>query len=180
MATTAAGSALAICARAPAIADQAGYAALTYLDIGGLTKIGTYGGVPAKVSFQPLRGGKQKRKGPTDYGGLQPKLIHDYADAGQALLAVAAAARRRRFAFRITLSDGGVRYFQGRVFDFKEAVEDAESMLTVDSRVEINTPIVKATVDQPLPPGFEFVTTEAGAAFVTTDSGFELITVKVT
>lgn len=179
MATTAAGSALAICARVPAIADQAGYAALTYLDIGGLTKIGTYGGVAAKVSFQPLRGGKQKRKGPTDYGGLQPKLVHDYADAGQALLAVAAAARRRRFAFRITLSDGGVRYFQGQVFDFKEAAEDAASMLTVDSRVEINTPIVKTTTDQLLPDGYEFVTTDGGAVFVTTDGGFELITVKV-
>lgn len=179
MATTAAGSALAICAGLPSRADLPGYAALTYLDIGGLEKIGTYGGKPTTVSYQPLRGGKQKRKGPTDYGGLQPKLAPDYADAGQALLAVAAAEKRRRFAFRITLSDGGVRYFQGRVFDFVEAVENAESILNVTGRVEISTPIVKATEAQPLPDGYEFVTTNGGADSVTTNDGFERLTIKV-
>ncbi|OWK32303.1 hypothetical protein [Sphingomonas mucosissima] len=179
MATTAAGSALAISAVLPSRADLLGYATLTYLDIGGLEKIGTYGGTPATVSYQPLRGARQKRKGPTDFGGLQPKLAPDYADAGQALLAVAAAEKRRQFAFRIMLSDGGIRYFQGRVFDFLEAVENAESILHVTGRVEINTPIVKATAAQPLPDGYAFVTTNDGVEGVTTSDGFELVTTRV-
>ncbi len=179
MGSTAAGSALAISAALPSIADQAGYAALTYLDIGSLEKIGTYGASPVSTEFQPLRGPIRKYKGPVDYGALQPSLMPDEEDAGQALLHVAAEELHRQYSFRVILADGGVRYFQGRVFGFLEDVEGAETLLTGASVVEINTPIVKATTAQPLPDGFEFVTTNDGADSVTTSGGFERVTSKV-
>lgn len=154
MGTTAAGSALAISAGAPATLDEVGYAALTYAAIGGVEKIGTFGAAPAKSTFQPLKGPVRKHKGPGDFGALQPSLLADAGDAGQALLAAAAAEARALFSFRITLPDGGVRYFRGRVFGFQEAVEGAESMLTSATVIEINTPIVRVPGGSPVLPAF--------------------------
>ena len=88
--TTAAGSELAMSAGIPATQTKAGYEALTFLDIGEIEKIGTIGATTAKVEFQPLKGAKQKHKGSTDYGSLQPSLAHNKADAGQTLLRTAA------------------------------------------------------------------------------------------
>ena len=56
---TGAGSSLAISVVAPATQDAAGFAALTFTEIGGVEKLGAFGASFAKVEFQPLKGGKQ-------------------------------------------------------------------------------------------------------------------------
>lgn len=140
--TTAAGSALAISAGVPATQDSAGYGALTYTEIGSIEKIGTIGAQYAKVEFQPLKGAKQKHKGSVDYGALQPNLAHDDADAGQTLLRTSAGSNAL-YAFKVTMPDGGLRYFQGRTFGYPEAIEGADTLVMANPTVEINTPIVK-------------------------------------
>jgi hypothetical protein len=60
---TAAGSAIAFSAAAPATLDAAGYAALTFTEVGGTEKIGGIGASFAKVEFTPLREAEAQRIG---------------------------------------------------------------------------------------------------------------------
>ena len=96
MKSTAAGTKLAISAASPATFDAAGYAALTYTEVGDVSNLGAFGANFAKVEFQPLNGGKLKLKGSIDYGTLNPTIALDPTDAGQTLLRTAAADARRR------------------------------------------------------------------------------------
>ena len=140
---TAAGSALAISAGVPATQDAAGFGALTYTEIGSIEKIGTIGSTFAKVEFQPLKGAKQKHKGSVDYGALSPSLAHDDADAGQTLLRTGADSQTALYAFKVTLADATLRYFQGRIFGYPETVDGADSMVMANPTVEINTKPIK-------------------------------------
>ena len=140
---TAAGTTLALSAGKPATFDVAGFAALTYTEIGGLDKLGTFGAKPGKVEFQPLKGVKQKYKGPVDSGALGPSMAHDEADAGQNLLRIAADDQQGVYSSRVTYPDGAIRYFTCRVFGYDEAVEGAENMLMGSTTIEIISIIVK-------------------------------------
>lgn len=142
--TTAAGSGLAISAAAPATQNEAGYEALTFTEIGGIEKIGTIGATTAKVEFQPLKGPKQKHKGSTDYGSLQPSLAHDKDDAGQTLLRTAAEPDNiALYSYEVTYPNGDKRYFQGRVFGYPEVVDGADTIIMANPTIEIDTKIVK-------------------------------------
>lgn len=144
MSITAAGTALAISAAAPATQDAAGYAALTWTEIGEIEKIGAIGANTNKVEFQPLKGPKQKHKGSTDYGSLQPTLAHDDEDAGQSILRTASDPDNHdKYAFKATYPDGAIRYWQGRVFGYPEQVEGADTIIMAAPTVEIDTKIVK-------------------------------------
>lgn len=141
---TAAGTKLAISAGAPATEDDEGYEALAFTVIGQIEKIGSIGATTAKVEFQPLDGPKQKHKGSTDYGSLQPSLAHDDVDAGQTLLRTAAEpGNNARYSFRVTFPDGAIRYFSGRVFGYPENVDGADSIVMANPTVEIDSKIIK-------------------------------------
>lgn len=141
---TAAGASLAIGSAAPATNDAAGYAALTLTEVGNIDKIGAFGASFAKVDFQPLKGPKQKYKGSTDYGTVQPSYAIDNTDAGQTLIQTAADdASQKLYSFKITYQDGTKRYFQGRVFGAPETVDGADTMLMANPSIEICTAIVR-------------------------------------
>ena len=141
---TAAGSTLAISAAAPATEDAAGYAALAYIEIGQIEKIGSIGATVNKVEFQPLKGPKQKHKGSVDYGSLQPTLAHDDEDAGQTLLRTAGDPENSaKYSFKVVYPDGAIRYFQGRVFGYPETVDGADSIIMANPTVEIDSVVVK-------------------------------------
>lgn len=141
---TAAGSKLAISVAAPATQDAAGYAALAFVEIGEIEKIGAIGATVNKVEFQPLNGPKQKHKGAPDYGSLQPSMAVDDEDAGQAILRTAAEPDyKAKCSWRVTLPDGAIRYFQGRVFGYPETVDGADSIIMANPTVEIDTKVVK-------------------------------------
>jgi len=141
--TTAAGSAIAISVASPATYDAAGYAALTYTEVGNVEKIGAIGATYAKVEFQPLKGPKQKYKGSADYGSLQPSVALDGGDAGQALLNTAAADETNKlYSFKVTKADGAVRYFQGRVFGNPETIDGADTLVMGSPTIEICTKVV--------------------------------------
>ena len=143
-AQTAAGSTLAISVATPATQDAAGYAALTYTEVGGVDKIGAFGASFAKVEFQPLKGAKQKYKGSADYGAVQPSYAIDSADAGQGLMQTAADDETQKlYSFCVTRQDGAKRYFGGRNFGSPEGGDGADSMVMATPTVEICTKIVK-------------------------------------
>lgn len=142
--STAAGTELAMTAGIPATQDAAGYAALTYTVIGDVEKIGAIGAVTNMVPFQPLKGPQKKFKGSTNYGSLAPTVAHDDSDAGQTLLRTASDPDNiALYAFRVTYPTGAKRYFQGRVFGYPETVDGADTVLTANPTVEIDTKIVK-------------------------------------
>lgn len=142
--STAAGTTLAISAGVPATLDAAGYAALTHTVIGGIEKIGAIGATINKIEFQPLNGAKEKHKGSTDYGSLQPSLAHDKADAGQTILRTASAPTNHAlYAFKATYPNGDVRYFSARVFGYPESIDGADNIIMANPTIEICTPIVK-------------------------------------
>ena len=64
---TAVGSSLAVSAATPATLDATGYAALTFIEVGQVEKIGAIGASFAKVEFQPLKGAKHAF--PKEYEG---------------------------------------------------------------------------------------------------------------
>lgn len=143
--TTAAGTTIDISAAAPATFDVTGYAALTYTNIGGVEQIGTVGATTNKTEFQPLKGPKEKHKGSTDYGSLQPSLAHDDTDAGQTLLRTAAEPENNAlYSFRITYPTGEKRYSQGRVFGYPENIGNADSILMANPTIEFSKKVVKA------------------------------------
>jgi hypothetical protein len=145
--TTSAGTGLAISAALPATEDAAGYAALTFVEIGGPEQLGAFGASNEVITFQPLKGPAEKHKGGTNYGAIQPSIAHDDEDAGQTLLRTAAEDQTDLYAFEITFPSGAKRYFCGRVFGYPENVGAANSIIMANPSIEISTKVVK--VDAP-------------------------------
>lgn len=143
--TTAAGTAIGISAAAPATFDATGYAALTFTEIGGVEQIGAIGATTNKVEFQPLKGPKEKHKGSTDYGSLQPSMAHDDDDAGQTLLRTAAEPDNNTlYSFQITYPNGKKRWSQGRVFGYPENIGNADSIVMANPTIEFSKKVVKS------------------------------------
>lgn len=142
--STAAGSTIAFSAAVPATFDAAGYTALTFTEVGGVETIGALGATTNKVDFQPLKGPKEKHKGSTDYGSLQPSIALDDTDAGQTLMKTAAEPDNNAlYSTRVTYPTGAKRFFQSRVFGWPEDVGGADSILMAKPTVEINTKVIK-------------------------------------
>lgn len=172
VATTAAGTGLAISAGKPATQDAFGYGALTYTEVGNVESIGGFGAATEVVTFQPLKGPQQKYKGPTNYGSLTPTIALDDADAGQALLSVAAQpSNSALYAIRVTKPDGSLRYFQVRVFGMPETIGAANSMITAAPVLEINTAIVKAGAAAPTQMTVAFIGSSTPNYYFTMFSG---------
>jgi hypothetical protein len=150
---TAAGSSLALSAMLPSSFDAAGYVALTYVEIGQVEKLGSFGASFAKVEFQGLKGAKQKFKGSADFGALQPSIALDALDAGQILLQTASDDETQKlYSFQVTFPDGSARYFRGRVFGAPETADGADSMLMATPTVEICSKVVKVDAGATITP----------------------------
>jgi hypothetical protein len=146
--STSAGTTIALTSAAPATLDETGYAALALTLIGGVESIAPFGAQTAVNSFQPLAGAQEKHKGASNYGTLQLPIALDTADAGQALLQVAAApGNDAAYSVRIMFPNGDMRFFRARVFGFQETPGSATSVLMGSALVEIITPIVKIDGD---------------------------------
>lgn len=142
--STAAGTSWAVSIAAPATQTQAGYEALTYVEVNNVEKLGPIGATTVKVEFTPLKGPKQKHKGSTDYGSLAPSLAHDEEDAGQAILRTLGDPDNIVLAsHRVIYPNGDKRYFQGRVFGYPENVDGADTIIMANPTIEIDTKIVK-------------------------------------
>lgn len=141
---TGAGTKLAVSVDTPTTEDEAGYAALTFTEIGHIERIGSFGSSTEVTTFTPLRGPVQKLKGSTNYGALQPSMAFDDEDAGQAILQILSADDYNdQAAFEVTYVNGAIRYFSGLVFGFPEDTSGAGNVVMANPGIEINTKIVK-------------------------------------
>lgn len=141
---TAAGATLAISNAIPATFNSAGYAALTYTEVGEITNIGEFGKEFALVTHLPLsRRGVAKRKGSFNNGTLNPTMALDSADAGQILFS-ASLESDSPSAFKITLQDDSVFYLMGLVMTFRPNVGTTDDVVTATATIEVDeSPIVE-------------------------------------
>jgi len=112
------GGFLSVSAATPATFSSAGYAALTWTEVGETSELPEFGATCSAVTFTPIETGiVNKFHGERNYGSITIPLAYDYADAGQNILR-AALASEDEISFRETRTDGTVRYMMGKVMSF--------------------------------------------------------------
>lgn len=145
------GATIAICATAQTSepANAAAYQALTWINIGEVESLGSFGDTSAEVEFIAIDQGRAKRlKGSRNAGALELVCGIDYADAGQSAL-LDAEASINDFAFRVLFNDapeGGTpseRYFLAKVGSASEQLDSADSVMKLNAALWLNTAITR-------------------------------------
>lgn len=136
---TSAGSTLALSAGVPATFNIAGYAALTFTPIGEITDFGEFGREYNLVTHNPVGSrGTQKFKGSFNEGTMDLELGLDTDDAGQ-ILAKTAVDDDANYAFKLTLQNGDIYYFQAQVMSFKIGVAGVDDITSASISLELTT-----------------------------------------
>lgn len=119
--TASAETVLAVSAGSPATHNIAGFAALTFTDVGELESIGDLTVSHSPVTFANLATGKTTTlKGAEEAITVPVVCGLDRGDAGQVIMS-AARKSKSDYAFRVTEEDGSIVYFLGKVM--KEGVQ---------------------------------------------------------
>ncbi len=140
------GMLIALVAGVPATEDAAGYAALTYINVGEVTSIGAYGSTTDVITHMPLATGRvEKFKGFTNNGSIAMDMARDAADLGQIALSSGAdgANKNAQHSFKVTYPSGDIDYFQARIFGYSKNPGGANSIVSASTSVEVNSDIVE-------------------------------------
>jgi hypothetical protein len=126
---TFAGTKVSISAGVPATYNQAGFAALTYTEIGEITSVpGSGGRTYEDVNYNVVsRRATEHRKGTYDEAEQTMEVVVVRDDAGQ-VLAEQALDSDNEYAFKVEYSDGEISYYQALVTAFEGAGGDANTM----------------------------------------------------
>lgn len=137
-AMTSAGTTIAISAGNPATFNSAGFSALSFTDVGEVTEVsGDVGRVYSLVTHNPLATrATQKFKGSYNSGSITLPVAIDRADAGQ-IIAQAALVSDDDYSFKLTMQDGAVIYFRGKVMSFPVSMGGVDSITSGTITVEI-------------------------------------------
>lgn len=126
-------------AGAPATYNAAGFAALTFTNIGEVKTGGDFGKTFQVITSQVLsRRGTTKKKGTFDAGALNLAIEIDPDDAGQTL-AETAVDSDADHSVKITLQDGTIYYLRGLVTEFKTTVGGPNDMLTGAIKIDLQS-----------------------------------------
>lgn len=140
---TTAGSQFKISASLPATYDAAGYNALTYTLVGEVTDMGEVGREYNIVNHNPISNRKtQKIKGSYNPGDITLQYGRDYTDAGQTLLA-AAAASDNAYSVQITLQNGKKLYFTALMTSFKTNMGGVDQITGGTANLTLQTDVVE-------------------------------------
>jgi len=142
-AQTSAGTTIHISSSLPASYDQAGYDALSDFDaIGEVESIGEFGTEYNEVTFTALDNRRvRKFKGSYNPGTIQISAALDGSDAGQAA-AEAALDSDADVSFKVTLQNGAIKYFSGKVMSYTTNVSSVDNITMSSINIGINTDIV--------------------------------------
>ena len=123
----------------------------SWTEVGGTTNLGTAGDVSALITSEQIAVARtRKLKGTKNAGSMTVVADLDYDDAGQ-LAIVAAEAAKESYAFRLVFNDapvGGtpsVRYFIAFVMTAAEAWNEANSVMSLNATLEIDSNIVRVS-----------------------------------
>jgi hypothetical protein len=138
---TVAGTLIGVSSGAPATFDAAGYAALTFTNIGNIEDGGSHGRTYAEVTFNPIDNrGTQKFKGSFNEGSKSLSIGMNSDDAGFILLKTALNSDAN-FSFKVTYQNADVDYFQAKVLNITKTTGtvDAIVMATVELAITTNS-----------------------------------------
>ncbi len=134
-----AGTTIGIVLTAPATFDAAGYAALTFVNIGEVTDIPDFGREFELIAHKPISSrGTVKKKGGFNEGSIDLKLGLNTDDAGTILLK-AAALSDVDYSFEIAMPTGDVYYFRALAMSFKVAAGNSGSIISATCKLELQT-----------------------------------------
>jgi hypothetical protein len=137
--STSAGTTIGIVATVPTTFDAAGYAALTFIDIGEITDIPDFGREFEVITHKPIGSrGTVKKKGGFNEGSMDLKLGLNTDDAGVILLK-AAAMSDADYSFKIAHPSGDVYYFRALALSFKVGTGNSGSIITATCKLELQT-----------------------------------------
>ena len=147
VAKTSAGTKLYISATLPATEDEAGYAALSWTEVGEVINLPEFGKTFNLVTHNPLGDRKTyKRKGSFNEGNLAVQMARAPSDAGQAL-ALAALEIDTAYAFKVDLNDGvttnTLLNFPGLVMSYTTNPGTVDSIMGSSMTIEIDGSVVE-------------------------------------
>lgn len=144
---TSAGTTIGVSLTLPSTEDtesSTGYPSLTFALIGEVESIGEYGVEYNEVTFTSLGDRKvRKLKGSYNPGTVSLTIALDGSDAGQGDVQTA-LDQDEDVAFAVTLQDGSIEYFSGKVMSFTTNVSSVDSITMGTVSIGINTDIVAA------------------------------------
>lgn len=118
----------------PATFDAAGYAALTWVEVGGFDNIGEIGDMDEVGNFDSIKDGRIKYRSINDPGQIDGSPADVPADPGQILIAAAKAAGRgtpaEKLSYRVEDEAGIGSYAQVIVSSWKRAYGGAVDLQT--------------------------------------------------
>ena len=115
---TSSGTKLFVSASAPATNDAAGYAALTYTQVGEIITLGEFGASSSPINVDFLDDEvTQKFHGQINAGDLTVSLGRASGDAGQIILE-GAVISKAKLACKVQFADGSIQYFRAKVFSY--------------------------------------------------------------
>lgn len=137
------GSVLHVSATTPATYDAAGFAALTFTEVGLVGSLSAFGGSTSVDTYNVIKTGNTvKRKGFTDYGNITVGMARVTDDDGQALLKSGfdGADKGKVFSYKLVhpTDTGLTQYGTCVVTSYTtnpEAIVQAESVLELDNAV---------------------------------------------
>jgi len=138
---------LGIVAATPATHNEAGFAALTFVNVGEVVSIGEHGGTAALVTHSPLATrAVSKFKGSINYGSMPVAFGLDITDAGQVLLDAGAlgASIDVDHSVKITYQDASVEYFQAKIMSYTRNPSTIDAIISGNSTFELVTSIIDA------------------------------------
>jgi hypothetical protein len=146
MSTNDIGTTLAIATGLPATFDEAGYEAMTWVNIAGLVSIGEVGDDHETISVPDLTLGRIRTiKGAATGTTIAIALREVLLDAGQAAAEVAAKAAGGEYSFRVGEPAGKEQYFSGVCMSWKRTERSTGSYAGFTFSVTTNYPTVTGT-----------------------------------
>lgn len=138
---TVASSKLYVSAALPATYDAAGYAALTWSEVGELTNIGSVKGREYNTSTHSPIGTAQiiEKKASYKLGNADMTVGWDEDDAGQVIIETGANSQSAVYAFKLLKQGGTIRYFTAQVMKF------VENMGSIDDVVQGQFTLLRQT-----------------------------------
>lgn len=141
---TSTGTKIFVSAATPATFDAAGYAALTYTEVGEIVSISAFGTSVDPVEVRTLSSGAlQTYKGHKNYGGVTGEANYDSEDAGQDLLRANILDSVANLSVKVQMPDGSIVYSYGQSFDGQRNPGSANNMITTSFSVRFNKPPVE-------------------------------------
>ncbi|MDR7147057.1 hypothetical protein [Rhizobium sp. BE258] len=130
----------------------ADFSAVTWVEIGQLESIGTFGDTAAEITFDNIGLGRtQKLRGNKNAGNMELVMGIDAADAGQIAL-LAAFNTNYDYAFKVEFTDkpntgaspkNSTRQFIGKVMSASEALDTANSVAKMTASIGVNSNVVR-------------------------------------